>query len=55
MLDPVILVDGQTYDRYHILDWFFKGKKTSPLTNLPLKNIQLSENKKVKKLIVKYL
>ena len=33
------LYDGLTYDRFHILDWFFKGKKTSPLTNLNLNNL----------------
>ncbi|CAE8605714.1 unnamed protein product, partial [Polarella glacialis] len=32
--DPVITVDGHTYERQGIEEWFHQGRRTSPLTNL---------------------
>ena len=37
-------LDGHTYERSAILDWFLKGKRTSPVTNLPLPNTILIPN-----------
>ena len=38
MCDPVICEDGNTYEKECIMTWFKSGKKTSPVTNLPLDN-----------------
>ena len=51
MEDPVITVDGHTYERELIETWFQQGKNTSPLTNLPLNNLMLIPNLALKKLI----
>lgn len=36
MLDPVVAEDGHSYERSAISHWLARGKKTSPLTNLPM-------------------
>ena len=36
MVDPVVAEDGHSYERSAISQWFSKGKKTSPLTNVPI-------------------
>lgn len=36
MVDPVVAEDGHSYERSAISQWFSKGKKSSPLTNLPI-------------------
>jgi len=38
MFDPVVASDGNTYERYAIIKWF-KTKKTSPITSLPINEI----------------
>lgn len=55
MTDPVKTSDNFTYDRKSIEMWFSYGKVTSPLTNLPLNNINLTPNIHLKKLIVEFL
>jgi hypothetical protein len=40
MKDPVMTSDGHTYERDAIQEWFDLGNKTSPRTNLGLKNIE---------------
>lgn len=46
MVDPVRTCDGQVYDRGSIVEWFatflHQRTPTSPLTNLPLSNIDLT-------------
>ena len=44
MRDPVILVDGHTYERRAIVDWLDLGKVTSPVTNEQLQNAILIPN-----------
>ena len=41
MLDPVITLDGQAYERHAIRQWFAEGKRTSPCTGLALKSTEL--------------
>jgi hypothetical protein len=56
--DPVVTCDGQTYEREAIEAWFSGGNISSPNTNLPLKNKELTPNIAVKQqidsLIIKY-
>jgi hypothetical protein len=51
MRDPVIASDGHTYERVSIQDWFDRGNRTSPRTGLGLKNIEVTENINLRKLI----
>jgi endonuclease/exonuclease/phosphatase (EEP) superfamily protein YafD len=50
MKDPVLCVDGNSYERTAIEEWF-KTSKTSPLTNLPLKSKQIFSNFNLKQSI----
>ena len=52
MEDPVNTVDGQTYERYAIQDWFNQGKTTSPMTNEELVSTRLVSNRALKQRIV---
>lgn len=47
-VDPVITADGHTYERAAIQEWFDHGKKTSPVTNAVLDNVNLTPNVHVK-------
>jgi len=55
MVDPVIAVDGQTYERAAITTWFKNHGKgatvLSPMTNKPLKSRNLVPNLSLRKLI----
>lgn len=51
MEDPVIAVDGHTYDRCAIEEWFSKGNKTSPKTSEVLTHLNLIPNYTVRSLI----
>ncbi len=51
MLDPVILIDGQTYEREAISDWL-KFRNTSPLTGALLKSKMMIPNYALKNLIL---
>mmetsp|Transcript_95864 Transcript_95864/g.273334 ORF Transcript_95864/g.273334 Transcript_95864/m.273334 type:complete len:106 (+) Transcript_95864:129-446(+) len=44
MNDPVMCVDGNTYDRPSIEGWFNTGHSTSPLTGLELEMTSLFPN-----------
>lgn len=44
MKDPVSTVDGFTYDRESIEEWFNQGNRTSPMTGLPLSSLTLTPN-----------
>ncbi len=50
-VDPVICSDGQTYERAAIMEWFSRGKRTSPVTNARLTNTVLIPNHALKSLI----
>ena len=43
--------DGFTYERSAIMSWLKEGKRTSPVTNLPLLNTALVPNNTLKKLL----
>ena len=48
-VDPVMTVDGQTYERSAIEHWFREGKDTSPATGLTLSSLTLIPNIAIKK------
>ncbi len=49
--DPVITVDGQTYERAEIEKWFALGNRTSPLTGEELNTTNLLPNIALRKAI----
>ena len=55
MDDPVIAADGYTYERSSITEWFRRGHRTSPLTNLQLTDTSLRVNQALRKLIADFL
>ena len=44
MTDPVVALDGHTYERRAIEQWFSQGRLTSPVTNLRLNTTTLVPN-----------
>ena len=54
MESPVSVIDGQLFDRDSIMKWFAKGGRKNPLTNIPLKSLNLLPNKELKRLIEEY-
>ena len=54
MKDPVVTIDGHTYDRSGIVRWF-EENCTSPLTGLPLSTKVLVPNNTIKEQIQKFL
>jgi len=50
LLDPVVASDGHTYSRAAIAKWF-EQNQTSPLTGVPLPNLQLLPNHAMRKAI----
>ncbi|EQC28380.1 hypothetical protein SDRG_13927 [Saprolegnia diclina VS20] len=61
MVDPVVTMDGHSYERSAIVRWIQRsqaesraGVATSPLTNLPLRSTQLIPNLALKKAIAEY-
>jgi len=44
MTDPVIALDGHTYEKRAIEQWFSQGRLTSPVTNLRLNSTTLVPN-----------
>ena len=53
MEDPVICVDGNSYERRAIEEWF-KNHNTSPLTGLVLSSIDLIPNRTLKRAIFQF-
>jgi hypothetical protein len=51
MADPVVAVDGFSYERQAIESWFAHGHSTSPRTGLPLPSTKLATNHTLKVLI----
>jgi tetratricopeptide (TPR) repeat protein len=51
MRDPVVAEDGHSYERLAIELWLVTNHHTSPLTNQPLRNLQLVPNHTLKKCI----
>lgn len=50
MIDPVILVDGFSYERRAIENWL-RNHSRSPMTNIPLPNTALIPNRTLRNLI----
>jgi hypothetical protein len=50
MQDPVIAMDGHSYERTAIVQWLQKNKR-SPMTNEPIKNKMVVPNYNLRKLI----
>lgn len=55
MTSPVIAEDGFTYEKSSILEWFNRGKSTSPMTNEELNTKDLMENTELKDKIDEFL
>lgn len=55
MLDPVVCSDGFTYERRAITEWLLTGKKTSPMTNNELLDVDFKTNTEIRSKIQKYL
>ena len=49
MVDPVVALDGHSYSRGAIQDWFRQGRLSSPLTNERLASDQLVPNHSLRK------
>lgn len=54
MTDPVIASDGHTYERSGIEEWLATGHRTSPRTNLPLRNLELRPDPKLRARLEEY-
>ena len=48
---PLYIIDGYSYERSAITEWFSKGRRTSPVTNLPLTNTLLLPNRALRMVI----
>lgn len=48
MTYPVIAEDGFTYEKSAILEWFDRGRNTSPMTNEELTSLDVSDNEDLK-------
>ena len=54
MRDPVVLLDGHTYERTAIETWLKKlGRTTSPMTGAPLESTALTPNFTLRSMIKK--
>ncbi|CAE8624996.1 unnamed protein product [Polarella glacialis] len=51
MVDPVVAGDGSSYERSAIEEWFRRGHRLSPTTNLRLPHINLIPNITLRKVI----
>ena len=54
MDDPVVMMDGMTYERRAIETWLSKGQTTSPLTGAELQSTMLIPNNLVRSQIREY-
>jgi hypothetical protein len=54
MTDPVLAVDGHSYEREAIQAWLSKGDRRSPVTGLPLPSDQLIPNHSLRKAIEEF-
>ncbi|XP_055918996.1 uncharacterized WD repeat-containing protein alr3466-like [Eupeodes corollae] len=48
MTYPVVAEDGFTYEKSAILEWFDRGRNTSPMTNEELTSLDVSDNEDLK-------
>ncbi|XP_023240325.1 WD repeat, SAM and U-box domain-containing protein 1-like isoform X1 [Centruroides sculpturatus] len=54
MIDPVVAMDGYSYERAAILEWIKNGNNTSPMTNEKLSTTEVIPNKTLRLIIQKY-
>ena len=54
MHDPVITMDGYTFDSQSIREWFSKGNNKNPMTNIPLESTRLIPNRILKSMIMAF-
>ncbi|XP_015214207.2 WD repeat, SAM and U-box domain-containing protein 1 isoform X2 [Lepisosteus oculatus] len=54
MRDPVIASDGYSYEREAIESWISTKKRSSPMTNLPLKSTVMTPNRTLKMAISRW-
>mmetsp|Transcript_14573 Transcript_14573/g.35177 ORF Transcript_14573/g.35177 Transcript_14573/m.35177 type:complete len:86 (-) Transcript_14573:501-758(-) len=54
MTDPVMALDGHTYERSAIERWFQQGRLTSPVTNLRLPATTLVPNHALRGAVMAY-
>lgn len=54
MRDPVATVDGYTYERRPIQEWFHLGHQTSPMTGLVLRQLTLAPEVSLRRAIQEY-
>lgn len=52
---PQSILDGFSYERSAIAEWFDRGKVTSPMTNIELDSQDIMENARLKEKIEEYL
>ncbi|XP_075219196.1 WD repeat, SAM and U-box domain-containing protein 1-like isoform X2 [Lycorma delicatula] len=55
MRDPVICIDGYTYERSAIESWFASGRETSPMTNNPVPTTDVTPNYELQQQIDEFL
>lgn len=55
MNDPVITVDGHTFERKAIEEWFSRGNSTNPLTGKAIQSKVLIPNIALKNVIEEFL
>ena len=55
MADPVMAMDGHSYDRKAIEEWFNKGNTTSPNTGVELKSKELIPNLVCRQAVQRFL
>lgn len=53
-VDPVLTVDGHTYERSAIQQWFRMGKNRSPVTNDELPNTSVFQNIRLRNVVEEY-
>lgn len=55
MRDPVSVATGHTYERSRIQEWFDRGERTNYVTKLPLPDLTLKPNHKIKATIEEWV
>ena len=54
MVDPVITIDGHTFEKRAIEQWFERGNHTNPMTGLHLEMTILIPNLSIKNMIIDF-
>jgi hypothetical protein len=54
MTNPCIIADGYTYEYDAILNWIKTGRVVSPMTNIPLKHTNITQNFSLRSAIISF-